>query len=365
MMREITLFRRTANIFLGLGKILIAMAGIFVTNVQAETLTLDGSTMLSPLEKRWVQEYEKHSFTTIRILSGGSGSGIDRAGNANVDIGSSDVFLSDRTIKKFPKLVAIPVALSGAAIFYNLPDRPSLRLNMSGSVLARIFLGKILYWDDLALKVLNPGIQLPHQKIVPLHRRDPSGSTFVLTDYLTRTSRLWYESQGRDKKFPPLPGSGMNGSRALIKEVSHIPGALGYAGLSWARKCDCQYAALQNRDGFFVAPSPASFRRASLEAFVRPDFPFGFNRSIVWNIPGKEAYPATNFEYFLVNTQTDEETMKAIRTFLLWVLGPGQNSSYMEKNGFGPLSWPHSPRALSRILLQILQGNSYRVISPG
>lgn len=365
MMRPF-LSRRKAGLFPILTGILIAISGVFCCNADGETLTLDGSTMLAPLEKQWVRGFEQiFPETHIRILSGGSGAGIDRVGNANIEIGSSDLFVSSRTRKRFPKLVAIPVALSGVAIVYHLPDKPALHLNLSGPVLARIFLGTIRYWNDPALKALNPGIPLPHQKIIPFHRKDPSGTTFVLTDYLARTSHVWWNRLGRDKNFPSLPGPGMNGSRALVEGISRVPGSLGYVGLSWARRCDCQYAALRNRDGFFVAPSPASFRRAALETFVRPDFPFGFNRSIVWNIPGKEAYPAANFEYFLVNTETDEETMKMIRTFLLWVLGPGQSPDYTEKSGFAPLPWPHSSKDLSRILHQILRGNSYRIISPG
>ena len=365
MMKKTRLSEPTGHLFLILTGILITVSGTFITDARSEGMTLDGSTMLFPLEKQWVREYERRSSRTIRIRSDGSGAGIERVGNANVEIGSSDVFLSDRMMKKYPKLVAIPVALSGVAIFCNLPDKPGLRLNMSGAVLARIFLGKIRYWDDAALQNLNPGVRLPHQKIVPVHRKDPSGSTFVLTDFLTRTSRIWFDTEGRDKRFPLLPGPGAIGSHGLVKKVSRTPGSLGYAGLSWAKKCGCPFVALENKDGFFVAPSPTSFRKAALEAFVRPDFPLGFNRSIVWDIPGKEAYPAANFEYFLINAQTDDETMKAIRTFLLWVLGPGQNPAYTETAGFGSLPWPHSPKALSRILHQILQGNSFRVVSPG
>lgn len=349
-MKKARLSRLRGHLFLIFAGIVITVSGAFVTNTRAAGMTIDGSTMLSPLEKRWVREYAHDHLQTIRIQADGSGAGIDRVGSGNVEIGSSDVFLSGRLRKKFPKLVAIPVALSGVVIFYNLPEKPGLRLNMSGDVLARIFLGKIRYWDDAALQSLNPGIRLPHRKIIPVHRKDASGSTYVLTEYLSRTSRSWSDTEGRDKKFPVLPGPGAIGSQALITEVSRTPGSLGYAGLFWANKTGLPFAALENRDGFFVTPSPASFRKAALDAFVRPDFPFGFNRSIVWSIPGKEAYPAANFEYFLINTQTDEETMHTIRSFLLWVLGPGQNPALTEKAGFGSLPWPHSPKALSRIL---------------
>lgn len=331
------------------------------------TLTLEGSTMLSPLEKQWVRGFEKdHQTPRFRVISSGSGAGIRKVGDANVEIGTSDLFMTARMKRKYPALVSIPVAISGMIVLFNLPEmRPNETLNLNGHVLSDIYQGKIRFWNDPAIQSLNPGERLPNRKIVPVHRTDPSGTTFVLTDYLSRTSPDWSDIIGRDRAFHNLPGIGVRGSRTLIETIRRTPGSLGYAGLSWASQCGCPFAALQNRDGFFVKPSPSSFRSAALAAFTRPDFPYGFNRSIVWDIPGKEAYPAANFEYFLVNKKTDAETMRSIRMFLLWILGPGQKAAYTEKNGFASLPWPRSSGSLSRILQQLLQGNSFQVVSPG
>lgn len=333
----------------------------------AGSLTLEGSTMLYPIEKQWIRGFKKdHRSPGFRIISSGSGTGIRKVGNADVEIGTSDLFMTFRMKKKYPTLVSIPVALSGVVVLFNLPEIGQKEtLNLNGPVLADIYQGKIRFWNDPAIESLNPGKRLPHRKIVPVHRTDPSGTTFVMTDYLSKTSPNWSDALGRDKSIHNLPGIGARGSRVLVETLLHTPGSLGYAGLAWARKCGCSSAALQNRDGFFVKPSPSSFRSAALAAFTRPDFPFGFNRSIVWNIPGKEAYPASNFEYFLINKKTDGETMRSIRTFLLWVLGPGQNPVYTEKNGFASLPWPRSSGSLSRILQQLLQGNNFQVVTPG
>lgn len=333
----------------------------------ATTLTLSGSTMMESLEKAWKRAYDqKHPDTRLAITASGSGEGIRSAGSGNVSIGVSDAYLTPRLHRKYPYLVAIPVAISDVQIIYNVPGIPKNRiLNIDGPTLAKIFQGTLKYWDDLSLKSLNPGVDLPHLSIRPIHRSDLSGTTFVLTDYLSLTSEEWSAMIGRDRNPKGISGIGVRGSKEVVRMVRSSPGALGYVGLSWGRKSRLPSMALKNRDGFFVVPSPRTVQNAALGAFVRPDFPYGFNRSIVWKIAGKEAYPASNFEYCLINTNTDSQTMSEIRQFLLWVLGPGQNADYTVRNGFSPLPYPRSRNTLSHILEKILNGNSFQVVSPG
>jgi ABC-type phosphate transport system substrate-binding protein len=51
-------------------------------------------------------------------------------------------------------------------------------------VLADIYLGKIAKWNAGPIRELNPGLALPDQAIIPIHRADGSGTTFILADYL-------------------------------------------------------------------------------------------------------------------------------------------------------------------------------------
>lgn len=332
-----------------------------------DTLTLSGSTMMAPLAKTWIRAYEKsHSSIHLEMKSDGSGAGIRNAGRGNVSIGVSDAYLTTNLRRKYPNLIAVPVAVGDAQILYNIPGLPPKEpLNIDGPTLADIFLGVLKYWDDPSLKTLNPGIDLPHLAIRPIHRSDPSGTTFVLTDYLSRTSRKWSDTVGRKKNPKGISGLGVSGSEEIVRAVRNIPGAVGYAGLSWADKARLPSMALENRDGFFVIPSPRTLQNAALSAFVRPDFPYGFDRSIVWNISGKEAYPDANFEYCLIDTNIDGQTMGSIRKFLLWILGPGQDPAYTVRNGFASLPYPRSQKVLSRIIGRLLEGNSFQEVSPG
>ncbi|MHB1606794.1 MAG: phosphate ABC transporter substrate-binding protein PstS [Leptospirales bacterium] len=355
----------------------LSLAGLFVglfaffqpvsDSLAATPLTLSGSSMMESLEKAWSRSYvREHPDVRLGITANGSGEGIRDAGAGNVDIGVSDAYLTSNLHQKYPNLIAIPVAIGDAQIIYNLPGVPkNAILNMDGPTLANILNGSIRYWDDPSLKALNPGLDLPHLSIIPVHRSDLSGTTFVLTDYLSLTSHEWSDTIGRDRRPKGLSGIGVPGSWAVVRRVRATPGALGYVGLSWGRKSRLPSMALKNRDGFFVVPSPRTIQNAALGAFVRPDFPYGFNRSIVWKIAGKQSYPASNFEYFLVNTNIDSQTMGEIRRFLLWILGPGQDPSYTVRNGFASLPYPRSQKAVSRILEKLLRGNSFLVVSPG
>ena len=81
----------------------------------------------------------------------------------------------------------IALAISAQQINYNLPGIKNLKLD--GTVLAEIYNGKITNWNDPAIKALNPGVNLPSLKIVPLHREDSSGDTFLFTSFLNAQDR--------------------------------------------------------------------------------------------------------------------------------------------------------------------------------
>ena len=212
---------------------LVAMAG--VGQAQAADISISGSSMLFPLEQVWSQAYMKsHPGTHISVASTGSGFGISNAANGNITIGASDAYLTRDLKKRYPSLVSIPVAFEDTQVIYNVPGiAKGTTLRMDGPTLARIFMGKIRFWDDKALRSLNPDVTFPHRRIKVIHRADASGTTFVFTDYLAQTSKEWNEEIGRDLS-PAWPvGSGYNGSDAVVAAVLATPGAIGYVGLGW------------------------------------------------------------------------------------------------------------------------------------
>ncbi|MDA8111864.1 MAG: phosphate ABC transporter substrate-binding protein PstS [Nitrospiraceae bacterium] len=339
-----------------------------VGSASAADLAISGSSMLFPLEQVWATAYmNSHPGIHISVASTGSGFGIANAANGTITTGASDVYLMHDLEKRYPSLISIPVALEDAQVFYNIPGlKTSKILRMDGPTLAGIYMGKIRFWDDPAIRAINPDGTFPHRRIMVVHRSDPSGTTFVFTDYLAQTSKDWDKNLGRELS-PVWPvGSGYNGSNAVVDAVMATPDSIGYVGFGWINKYHLNSMALKNRDGYYVIGSVKTIQAAGKAALLHaPTFPNDFNQSMVWRLYGKDVYPDANFEFWIVNTTLPSSTMKEVKNLLVWVLTEGQKSEYTVKTGFAPLPFtPFKPR-LNKILNQLLPGNSLKLESGG
>ena len=156
------------------------------------TLAETGSTLISPLFKVWAADYAKtHSGVTIVPAATNSVAGVEQAISGAVQIGASDAYMSDGDVEQNPFIINVPMAISAQTVNYNIPGLNQQNLKLSGPVLAGIYTGKICAWDDRAIAALNPGVTLPHNDIAAIHRSDPSGDTFVFTQYLTFSTEKW------------------------------------------------------------------------------------------------------------------------------------------------------------------------------
>jgi phosphate transport system substrate-binding protein len=340
---------------------------LFQGPVRAEELLLSGSSMLTPLEESWVSAYvREHPGRPVEVLSTGSGIGVRSATGGRATIGASDIPLNSRQKRQEGGIVAIPVALSGVVVAANLPSLPqTATLRLDGPLLARLFSGKIRFWDDPGLSAANPGLSLPHLPVRPIHRSDRSGTTYLLTSYLTHTSVLWRDSFGvEDRPSWPRGSVGLPGSAALRAALVKTPGAVGYLGLGWLEGTPLVRASLKNDRGEFVAPGRDSVQRAAEALGRAPAFPEGFDRSLVGGeISG--AYPVVGVEFWTVNPDLPEETMQDVRDLLLFVLTRGQETSFVEKSGFAGLPDLPGRRRLRQLLLEILPGNAFRPTTAG
>ncbi len=309
----------------------------------AADLSIAGSSMLYPLEKVWSHAYMRtHPTIHISVASTGSGSGIFNAANGNVTIGASDA-LTGNLMKHYPSLRSIPVALEDAQVIYNIPGMsPSRVLRMDGPTLAKIFLGRIRFWDDEEIHAINPGVRFPHLPLKVIHRGDASGTTFVFTDYLVQTSRAWEKTIGRNRSHAWPVGSGYDGSDDVVAAVMTTPGSIGYVGLGWINQYHLRSMALKNRDGSYVVGSVKTIQAAGKAAIHDQTFPDAFNRSIVWKLHGRDVYPDANFEFWMVSTTLPDQTMDDVKNLMLWVLTKGQDEKYTDRTGFAPFRSPWS-----------------------
>ena len=119
-----------------------------------------------------------------------------------------------------------PWALSATGVGYNLPGVK--KLNLTGSILAGIYFGKITKWNDAKIKKVNPGVKLPGLPITPVFRSDGSGDTYAITNYLSKVSCAWKNEVGYATTVGFNHGIGAKGNSGVTATVVKTPGAIGY-----------------------------------------------------------------------------------------------------------------------------------------
>lgn len=315
-----------------------------------KTISETGSTLLFPLFGAWQTAYSAAD-TSVTITSGatGSGTGIADAANGLVNIGASDAYLSSSDISQNPGLLNIPLTVAAVDINYNVTGvKKPLKLN--GTVLAQIYTGKITMWNDAAIAKLNPGVSLPAEKIVTMHRADSSGSTFLFTSYLSaQDPSAWPSSDiGTTITWPSAPGSlAETGSGGMLTACGTTKGCIAYLGISYLTKASAAglgTASLADKSGTFQAPTTATITSA-LNSF--PAAPASGAESLINSSSG---YPIINYEYAIVKkAQPSAAEATQVKKFLNWVLTTGNSSTYLSTVGFLPL--PSSAKTVATTLV--------------
>jgi phosphate transport system substrate-binding protein len=313
-----------------------------------EVVTETGSTLLYPLMGAWTEAYQKQFTTssgsplvTIETGGTGSGTGISDAANGTVDIGASDAYLSSSDMTTYPTLKNIAVAISAQQINYNLPTVKT-PLKLDAAVLVGMYSGKITKWNDSAIASLNPGVTLPDIPVVPLHRADGSGDTFLFTSYLNdQDPSGWPTSAvGTTVSWPSVTGAlAEEGNGGMVSGCGATKGCIAYIGISYSSKTEAAglgQAELKNGAGQFEAPTPTTI---SAEAnALTGKTPASETLSMInADVPG--GYPIINYEYAIVNDkQTNGTVAEDIRAFLYWTVHTGQSgTSYLDAVDFQPL----------------------------
>jgi phosphate transport system substrate-binding protein len=277
---------------------------------------------------------------TITTGSTGSGIGLSDAATGTVNIGASDAYLSSADTVKYPGLLNIALAISAQQINYNLPGVKNLNLN--GTVLAEIYSGKITSWNDPAIKKLNPGVTLPSIKIIPLHRADGSGDTFLFTSYLNaQDPSLWSSSNvNTTVSWPSVSGAlAETGNSGMVAGCAANKGCIAYIGISYLAKTQAAKlgtASIANKAGKFLQPTAATIS-AEASSFTAST-PASEAISMI-DGSAADGYPIVNYEYAIVKTsQTSGVQAEDIRAFLNWVVHTGQSpTTFLDAVNFQPL----------------------------
>jgi phosphate transport system substrate-binding protein len=271
---------------------------------------------------KWFSEYHKlHPDIEINYQSIGSGGGIRQVLAGTVDFGASDGPMTDEQLGQSKvKILHIPTVLGADVPAYNIPG-VNQELKFTPDVLADIFLGKISTWNDPRLTKINPGVPLPGQPIVVIHRSDGSGTTYIWTDYLSKVSAEWQNSVGKGTSVKWPVGLGGKGNEGVAGMIRQIQGSIGYIELIYAIQNNIPYGSVKNAAGTFLK---ASLEGVTAAAGSVKSMPADFRVSIT-NAPGKDAYPISSFTWLLIPVQAkDAARGKIIADFLNWMVDQGQ-----------------------------------------
>jgi len=305
-----------------------------------------GATFPYPIYSKWFDEYHNlHGKIQINYQSVGSGAGIRQVQAGTVDFGASDGPMSDEQLSKAKvKVLHFPTVLGAAVPTYNIPG-VKRELNFTPEALAGIFLGNITKWNDSAISGANPGVNLPANDIVVVHRSDGSGTTYIWTDYLSKISEEWKSKVGRNTSVNWPVGLGGKGNEGVAGLIQQTPNSIGYVELIYAIQNHLFYGRVKNSAGSFVKAELPSVAAAA--AGAAGNMPDDFRVSIT-NAPGKTAYPISSFTWLLIPSRIEDPTKRdAIKGFLHWMLADGQD--FAEPLAYGRLPKEVKMRELKAI----------------
>jgi len=293
-----------------------------------------GATFPYPIYSKWFDEYHKlHPDIQINYQSIGSGGGIRQVLAGTVDFGATDGPMTDEQLGQAKtKILHFPTVLGAVVPTYNIPG-VSGELKFTPEALAGIFLGKVTKWNAQELTSANPGMNLPGEDIVVVHRSDGSGTTYVWTDYLSKVSEEWKTKVGKNTSVNWPVGLGGKGNEGVAGLVKQTPNSIGYVELIYSLQNNMPSGPVRNSSGNFVKADLASTTAAA--AGAAKDMPNDFRVSIT-NAPGKNAYPIASFTWLLVPAKIDDAAKrKVIVDFLHWMLKDGQK--HAEPLAYAPL----------------------------
>ena len=340
----------------------LAVAALLGTAVAAKavdevTLNGAGATFPNIIYQNWMLAYNQaHPDVKLNYQAIGSGGGIRQFSDGTVDFGGTDAPMTDSAITAIQSNVLhIPTVMGAVVIAYNLPGL-SQPVKFTPDVVADIFLGKITNWNDARLASINPGVKLPTQDIVVVHRSDGSGTSFVFTDYLAKVSPDWQQKVGKGTS-PNWPvGLGGKGNDGVSATVTQTPGAIGYIELAYALINKIPFGTLKNSSGNWIAPSLEGVTAAAAGAMkdMGPNTDF---RVSITNSAGAQAYPISSFTWLLVHkSYSDAAKARALVRFIWWAETDGQAKA--PELGYAPLPKDLRPWIQARLKTVMAGGQS-------
>ena len=300
----------------------IVAAGLVAasTSAFAADITGAGATFPFPLYSKWADAYKKETGNGLNYQSIGSGAGIKQIQAKTVTFGASDMPLKPEHLEK-DGLIQWPQAMGALVPVVNLEGIKPGELVFSGELLGDIYLGKVKTWNDPAIAKLNPKVKLPADAITVVRRSDGSGTTFIWTDYLSKTNPEWKAKAGSGTAVEWPTGVGAKGNEGVAGNVSQTKNSIGYVEYAYAKQNKLTYGALVNKAGKTVQPTIAAFQAAAANA----DWAGSKNYYVILtDQPGEASWPITGATFILMHKEpVDKAASAEAIKFFKWAFAKG------------------------------------------
>jgi phosphate transport system substrate-binding protein len=285
-----------------LKKLLISTVFLFGSisyiNAVAADMTGAGSSFIFPVLSKWAEAYQAKTGNKLNYQSIGSGGGMKAIKAKTVDFGATDSPMLSADLDA-GGMVQFPAIIGGVVPVVNIEGVKAGELKLNGELLAKIFSGAILSWNDKRIVAINPGVKLPATTITVVTRADSSGTTAIFTDYLGKLSPFFKDTvgQGTTVSWPASSTLSGKGNEGVAANVARIKDSIGYVEFAFAKKNNLTYIQLQNAAGKFVMPQEKSFAAAAAGVEWSK---FPGMATFITNAPGDASWPITGATFIVV-----------------------------------------------------------------
>ncbi|MBP1204915.1 phosphate transport system substrate-binding protein [Duganella sp. 1411] len=296
----------------------------FSSAASAADMTGAGATFPYPIYAKWAEQYKASTGNGLNYQSVGSGAGIKQIKAKTVDFGASDMPLKAEDLDA-EGLMQFPAIMGGVVTIVNLDGVTPGQLKMTGQIVGDIYLGKITKWNAPEIAAVNPGVKLPAEDITVVHRADGSGTSFLFTDFLSKTNAEFKTKIGSGTAVKWVVGVGGKGNEGVAANVQRIKGSIGYVEWAYAKKNKMSHTQLKNKDGNFMQPDDEFFKAAAANAEWTKTPGFGV---VLTDQAGKNSWPITGVSFILMHkVQADAAKGKEVIKFFDWAFKNGGNSA--------------------------------------
>src|SRR3982074_64795 len=277
--------------------VIAAAAALSYAAIAAATdISGAAATFPDPIYAKGADAYKKLTGIGLNYQSIGSGGGIKQIKAKTVTFGASDMPLKPEELQE-AGLVQFPMIIGGVVPVVNIKGVQAGQLVLDGATLADIYLGDITKWNDPRIRKLNPKLALPDTTIAPVYRSDGSGTNFLFSDYLSKSSPKFQQTVGANTSVQWPLGIGAKGNEGVANMTHQTDGAIGYVEYAYAKQTNMAYSALINKAGKTVVPSAEAFQAAAASAdwAHAPGY-----HLILTDQAGEKTWPITGVSFILV-----------------------------------------------------------------